>query len=251
MNGSIKLPMFYKQLVPLNLQDHGKLTLAALNQAPFASQQHLVPLMIDEFVHASYFYPIVFSAERESTPIALMGMNAGHNTYIEANGTIREGAYVPAYIRRYPFLLAKLSPESEQLTLCLDPTAPHFSSDSNPQPLFNDETISPLTQRILKFCREYEQANIRTRKFTEELQRLDLLIDGEFKIEQSGNPKPFVYRGFKIIAEDRLRDMRGDIFRKFAREGTLPLIYTHLLSLGKAPQIFARQIAQQKTAEAA
>lgn len=251
MNDITNLPMLYKDLVPLTSKLHEKLTLTPLDHAPFASHQHLVPLMIDEFVLASHFYPIIFAANGENIPFALMGMNAGHNTYIGSDGSIREGAYVPAYIRRYPFLLAKLSPESEQLSLCMDPTAPHFSIGSNPQPLFTDGAISALTQRILDFCKEYEQANSRTRRFTEELRRLDLLIDGEFKIEHSANSQPFVYRGFKMVAEDRLRDLRGDTFRKLAREGSLPMIYTHLLSLGKATQIFARQMEQQKITETA
>ena len=103
----------------------------------------------------------------------------------------------------------------------------------------------------MSFCSQYEQANARTLKFVEELKRFNLLTDGELKIQRPGGGTPYTYRGFKIISEERLRDLRGDTFRKLARNGSLPMIYTHLLSLSQATGIFTLQIKQGKLPKAA
>ena len=76
--------------------------------------------------------------------------------------------------------------------------------------------------------------------------KLGLLMDGEVSIQQEGNEKPFVYRGFKMVDEDKLRELRGDELRKMNQNGMLPLIYAHLFSLQLMREIFASQVAQGK-----
>jgi FAD/FMN-containing dehydrogenase len=39
-------------------------------------------------------------------PLALMGLNEGVNVFFDDEGTMLGESYVPAYVRRYPFLLA-------------------------------------------------------------------------------------------------------------------------------------------------
>lgn len=80
----------------------------------------------------------------------------------------------------------------------------------------------------------------------EELIKLDLLMDGEVSITQAGNDKPFVYRGFKMVDEEKLRDMNGDKLRKINQNGMLPLIHAHLFSLQLMRDIFAQQVQQGK-----
>jgi len=76
-----------------------------------------LPLTIDEFPNAARNYPIVFSVGDNSVPLILMGLNEGVNTFMGEDGKFTEPAYVPAYVRRYPFLLAKLQPDAEELSL--------------------------------------------------------------------------------------------------------------------------------------
>ena len=86
----------------------------------------------------------------------------------------------------------------------------------------------------------------RTGQFVEELEKMGLLMDGEVSIQQTGVEKPFVYRGFKMVDEQKLRDMRGDELRKINQNGMLPLIYAHLLSLQLMRDLFARQVSAGK-----
>ena len=98
---------------------------------------------------------------------------------------------------------------------------------------------------MLKFCENFEVAGNKTANFMAELKKLDLLMDGELNID-TGNGQPFNYRGFQMIDENKLREVRGDVLRQWNQNGMLPLIYAHLFSLELVRDIFGRQMAQGK-----
>jgi hypothetical protein len=79
-----------------------------------------------------------------------------------------------------------------------------------------------------------------------ELGEMGLLMDGEVSIQPDGADQPFVYRGFQMINEEKLVDLRGDQLRKMSQSGMLPLLYAHLFSLSLMRDIFARQAQQGK-----
>ncbi|MCP1470915.1 hypothetical protein J3E64_002612 [Sphingobium sp. OAS761] len=240
------LPIFYNDLIPLSTQDHAEYKTRSVDAAPFLVTQHAVPLTVDEFVTAQRFVPIIFSAGADSVPLALMGLNEGVNIFVDDEGKLRGPAYVPAYVRRYPWMLAKLRPDSEELSLCFDPTSPAIGVFDEGNPLFDGNQPSELTQGVLKFCEDFEQAAARTGQFVRELQEMDLLMDGEVAIQSPGNEQPFVYRGFRMINEEKLRDLRGDQLRKINQSGMLPLIHAHLFSLQLMREIFEAQVTQGK-----
>lgn len=240
------LPLFYNDLMPLNSKEHGDWKTKGLNNANFLKDQHAVPVTVDEFISAARFYPIVFSAGDNSVPLALMGMNEGVNVFVNDEGQFTANNYVPAYVRRYPFILAKLNPDSTELSLCFDPTAGAVGDTEEGEVLFEDNKPSAATNRILQFCEDFEQAGARTQEFMKLLKESDLLMEGEVSIQQDGADKPFVYRGFKMIDENKLRDMRGDELRKINQNGMLPLLYAHLFSLQLMRELFAMQSAQGK-----
>ncbi|APG62267.1 multidrug transporter [Sphingorhabdus lutea] len=240
------LPLLYKDLMPLNSNEHGKYRTKTFDDAKFMEGHHAIPLTIDEFAQAGRHYPIIFSDSENPVPLVLMGMNEGVNTFMDADGKFTSPVYIPAYIRRYPFLLAKLSPESEELSLCFDPTSDGIGAYETGDTLFEDGKPTETTKNILKFCEDFETAGARTQSFVEEIKKLGLLMDGEVAIQQEGREQPFVYRGFKMIDEEKLREMRGDELRKINQNGLLPLLYAHLFSLQLMRDLFAAQVAQGK-----
>ena len=78
----------------------------------------------------------------------------------------------------------------------------------------------------------------------DDLKAADLLMDGEVSIQPDGFPQPFVYRGFRMVDEEKLRGLRGDELRKFNQNGMLPLLYAHLFSLTQMRDVFSRQLKQ-------
>ncbi|MDE2620760.1 MAG: SapC family protein, partial [Sphingomonadales bacterium] len=244
------LPVFYQDLMPLNSRDHAAWKSRQTDKATWLADQHAVPLTAEEFPEAARHYPIIFSSGENSVPLALMGLNEGVNVFLDSEGKLTENVYVPAYVRRYPFLLAKLRPDSEELSLCFDPTCDLVGEHDEGNALFDGENPTAATQGLLDFCRQFEEAGLRTQNFVEELEKHKLLMDGEVAIQQEGNDQPFIYRGFKMVDENKLRELRGDVLRTMNQNGMLAMIYAHLFSLQLIREIFGRQVQAGKGPEA-
>lgn len=241
------LPLFYKDLVPLSQQEHAGWRYQPIQTAEFLKTEHAVPLTIDEFAVAQRFFPIIFSSGDSPVPLALMGLNEGINTFVDDEGKIGDDVYVPAYIRRYPYLLARLREDSDELSLCVDPSAGGVAKTEEGDPIFEGEEISEQTKALLQFLEGFEQAGQRTGAFVQELKDNDLLMEGEVTIQQNEGGEPMIYRGFQMVNEEKLRGLRGDVLRKMMQSGLLPLVHAHLFSLSVMREIFARQVAQGKT----
>jgi hypothetical protein len=242
-----ELPLFYKSLEALNTQQHGKMRIRRISKAPAIGQAHAIPVTVDEFALLQRHYPIVFSVGPNPIPLALMGLNEGVNVFLDKDGLpLEPSLYVPAYMRRYPFLLARLRPDADELSLCFDSTSGAVGDFEDGEPLFDGEEPSEATKAVLQFCEQFETAGQRTGLFLEELAKTDLLMDGEVAIQPEGAAQPFVYRGFRMVDEEKLRGMRGDELRKLNQNGMLMLIYAHLFSLSQIRELFGRQVAQGK-----
>lgn len=248
-NTPSQLPIFYNSIVPLSSEQHTALGLAERQSVPFVAKQHLVPVTIDEFILAQRHMPIVFSTGDNPSPLALFGLHEGENHFVDDDGNWRQGAYVPAYIRRYPFILGRLRPDTNELSLCFDETCEDID-ESNPRKLFAGDQPSEITKNILKFCEQFDQSAHRTKAFTEELIKLDLLMDGEVSVQAPGAEKPRVYRGFKMVSEEKLNELRGDQARKLLQNGALPLIYAHMFSVSHIRDLFMRSNPQTDTLSA-
>ncbi|MEE4287854.1 MAG: SapC family protein [Erythrobacter sp.] len=246
-----QLPLFYNDLLPLNSKEHADWKVSAFDDAGFLASTHAIPLTIDEFVDAQRNYPIVFTSGENPLPIALFGLNEGVNTFIGDDGKLIAGVYVPAYIRRYPFLLAKLQPTSDDMSLCFDPTCKVIAKQEEGNALFDGEgKPTEYTQSVLDFCKKFEESGQRTRAFLEELKKLDILMDGEIAITRSDAPdKPFVYRGFRMVDENKLRELPAETVHALNKNGMGMLIHAHLFSMNLMRRIFERQSAQGKVPE--
>jgi hypothetical protein len=241
------LPLFYGAIEALNLDQHGKMKVRGISSMPEVGQTHAVPLTVDEFTLVQRHYPIVFSVGDTPVPIALMGLNEGVNVFLDENGRSSDpNIYIPAYLRRYPFIRAKLRPDTDELSLCYDPTSGAVGDFAEGEPLFDGDQPSAATKAILEFCEQFEAAGLRTNAFVEDLIKSDLLMDGEVAIQPEGFDQPFVYRGFRMVDEEKIRNLRGDELRKMNQSGMLPLIYAHLFSLSQMRDVFARQMQQGK-----
>ncbi len=246
---STGLPIFYGSLEPLSSSVHGSYRSRTSDRAPFLASNHAVPITIDEFVAVQRHFPIVFSVGENSVPLALMGLNEGVNVFVDSEGKPTGEIYLPAYVRRYPFMLARLQPDAQELSLCFDPTSGLVGDFEEGDPLFADGKPSDATNNILKFCEEFELSAQRTVAFMTELKDAGLLMDGEVSIQPVGAEQPFVYRGFQMINEEKLRGLEGDELKRMNQNGMLPLILAHLFSVSLVRDVFAKQMQQGKGPE--
>ena len=78
-----------------------------------------MPINAVEFGLAVRHYPIVFTSADPALPVAVLGLRSGQNMFIGDDGAWESSNYVPAYIRRYPFIFMSSS-DGLQFTLCVD-----------------------------------------------------------------------------------------------------------------------------------
>ena len=240
------LPLLYRDLQPLSSNEHGGWKGRPMQDLSLIADVHAIPLTVDEMIAAQRFHPIVFTPGDQPLPLALFGLNDGVNMYLDENNMLIAEAYLPAWVRRYPFMLVRLDETRDELSLCFDPASGLVGDFEEGSPLFVDGEPSDDTKGLLQFCEQFEMGAQKTTAFGVELKQLGLLIDSEVTINVADRPEPCVYRGFQMIDEQKLRDLRGDQLRKMAQNGMLPLIHAHMFSMQLMPMLFERQMAAGK-----
>lgn len=239
-----RLPLFYRSLAPISREEHHSHRLAERVLHPFAAHSNAVPLTVDEFAIAQRHYPIVFAPlEQGGAPLALLGLEETENLFCTESGDWRADVYIPAYVRRYPFLLARITPSAEQLSLCFDVES-GFITPSDQGNLFEGDQPSAVTKNVLNFCEQFELAVQRTRAFMDDISGLNILTEAEATLKEG--EQSVVFRGFRMVEEKRVQDLRGDQARKLLRSGALSLIYAHLFSLHTLSALYA--LKRSKTA---
>ncbi len=233
------LPPLYQGLEPVMAQRHAGLRLRDAGLG-FAAAASAVPLAAEEFVLAARTMPIVFAAQAPHVPLALTGLQAGHNLYLE-DGKWRPGSYVPAYLRRYPFFLVRVTDQSEELALCLDPGAPQLSTETGESLFDADGKPTAQLQRAFEFCRAVEEAMLRTRAMADGLAALGLLKPSQVQFDHGG--KPLRVDGFHAVDRDALKALPAGKLAELRDKGWLEAVYAHLLSIGGLPEL-ARDLRQ-------
>ena len=118
-------PIFYKNIVPLNKETHGDWSVEAVVNYKHTSETNSLYIAAIEFIKAANEYPIVFGVgEDESVfPVVILGLRKNENLYVNKKGEWLAN-YIPAYVRRYPFILATGEEGSDQFTVCVDNDCP-------------------------------------------------------------------------------------------------------------------------------
>jgi hypothetical protein len=248
--------LFYSQPEPLSPELHGKLGVKRVDGPfKFAKTGHAIPLTVGEFPLAAVSGPIIFVGE-EKLPIAVMGLNAGDNMFVRPDGNFEPGVYIPAYVRRYPFVFAN-DDANNQLVLCIDRKA-DFITEGGEMPFFEDGKPSQYTQNCIEFCNNFEVERQRTVSFVQILKDLDLF---ETKTAQftptnpDGSPgEPQRIAEYFGVSEEKLNKLPTEKLVELRDNGALGQIYAHLLSLVGWDRLIAlamfRQAQQPQAANA-
>ncbi len=245
---SSSLPLFYRRPAALQSQIHLGLSVKRRADFGFARDTNAIPLAASEFFSAQRYYPIVFTRESPAAPLAIVGLRDGRNIFVDEGGQWTAGAYVPAYVRRYPFLFAE-NPETKQLTLCVDEECDLLEAgDGNP--LFDAAgQTAAAARQALDFCLSYQQNYEATIEFTRALATSDLLVDRDARINVKS--EDFVlFRGFRMIDEERFNRLPPETLLAWRQRGWLGLVYAHLMSLGAWETLVRLAVETPETAAA-
>lgn len=135
------ISMFHERPTALNREQDSAVRLKPNGlDFSFAAEVNSVPLAGVEFVEAARSHPIFFLEPQsgETFPIALLGMASGGNRFVAADGAWRD-SYVPAFVRRYPFVLAADD------TVCFDEACPGFNRRIR---ALSDEAVGRIAHRL-------------------------------------------------------------------------------------------------------
>lgn len=224
---------FYKQPEPLQPDRHGRLGLKPIDRPfEFARTTSLVPVTIGEFSHVGLDYPIIF-ADGDRMPLAVMGLMANQNDFIDANGQFERYRYVPAFIRRYPFVFAEDN-VNKRMIACVDVQAPMVSENAE-NPLFTGAEPTKLTRDAVGFLTSFEQQRRDTLAFVARLQELDLFDTADVTLAQN-NPDgsraaPLNIGKYTGVSNKKLEALPEKTLTDLHKSGHLGAIFVHLHSL--------------------
>jgi len=231
-------PPMYGQLVPLDRERHRNLRLIAdKSTLERVVGLNSLFLAVAEFAEACKEYPIVFvrvgeppsdGSKQAIAPLAVLGLKPGQNLFVKDGRWT--GNYMPAYLRRYPFAMARID-DSAQVAVCFDADWSGFS-ETEGAPLFAaDGQPTELTLNAKTFLESFEVESDRTRSALNVLVELDLLQDMRFEATLPSGEKIDV-EGFLALNEEKFAKLDDATVLQLFRNGLLSLLEMHRISMG-------------------
>lgn len=239
--------LFYENAVPVSARRHAGCSVEVRDYG-FCRNANSVPLTAVEFRSAAGEYPIVFGGRDGVQPLVVLGLHAGENLFVSGQGAWT-GRYIPAFVRRYPFVFST-SKEEERFLLCVDEAFPGFNREDRGERLFApDGKPSVYAGRVLRFLQEYRAQWLRTRAFCLRLKELDLLAPMEARYQLGA--RRVALGGFAAVDREKLKALSGERLAQLAGNDELELIYLHLHSMRNFDALRARLPVQPEAADAA
>ena len=235
-----ELPLFYKNLVPFDSKAHAGLKFpSTISNFAYARETNLIPIFIGELADASRHYPLVFiDAGGNQGPVltAVVGLGDGVNRMVDEKGNWRAGAYIPAYVRRYPFIALR-NEQDGQLSLGFDKDAPGIGDKGGEALLDKDGKATERLERIMQFETEFQRNADITRAMAKKLADAGLMEESSLNYQLPGQTEQKTVSGFLMINEKRLRELPDDKALDLFRSDCLALAYGHLVSLGNLARL--------------
>lgn len=205
---------------------HASLRYAAPTSHAYAHALTTAPLIADEADLAAAHYPVLFSADGEPSMLALLGL-ADRNVFLDSQNRWTAD-YVPAFVRRYPFVLAN-GEVPNRFYLAMDTAAEHFRSNDG-EPLIDDQGgLSGPAANALKFLNIFQQRLMATGEMLRALVVAEVLVEKTLTIQ--GGDATRMIGGFRIVEREKLLALPDDTLAAWVRNGTLALVHAHWASL--------------------
>lgn len=225
-----KTLLMYETAVPVSPARHSFHSVEVGADYGFSASLNAVPLMAAEVLPAAAEYAVVFTeVGDEVMPVVVLGMQGRRNLYVAPDGRWMAN-YIPAFIRRYPFVFAS-SEDQQTLTLCIDETYPGVNTEGRGERLYgSDSKPTAFVDGVLRFLKEYQAQDQRTQAFGRRLREFGLLERMEAKVT-TPDGEVLSLNGFTAVSRERLRAVTAVQLEQMVKSDELELIYMHLYSL--------------------
>ena len=225
-----KQQLIYETVVPVSAARHGDCFVEMGGRYDFSGKVNSVPLMAVEFPYAASEYAIVFAGSNGNLmPAVILGVRGNENLFLSKDQGW-EAKYVPAFIRRYPFVFST-SPDAKQLILCVDEAYEGFNREGRGQRLFNDAgKPTPYVDNVLNFLQEYQAQFRRTQAFCAKVKDLDILQAMQAQVQRASGSR-LSLGGFMAVERPKLKALAADKLAALVPTDELELLYLHLQSM--------------------
>ncbi len=237
----------FKTIVPITIKDHKNTKIKSIDNFNFVKNIHLASVMVHEFSKAASIYPIVFLEDKENDqfkPVVMLGLVEGENLFIQ-NGKW-SASYIPAIIRRYPFALSKTG-EDNKYVICLDQDS-EFVNETDGQAIFNEDgTESEVITRVKTYLTELQQMEVFTEEFCKVMKHENMFTPLNMKVKVGNEIKNV--GGAYVINEERFNSLSDEKYIELRTKQYIPVIYSHLSSLGQIERLLGFKDKSQITTE--
>ena len=235
--------VYYEKPVALDREKHRSLKVRSTGSFGFAGKANSLYLAGVEFSEACKEFAIVFTrvASGRTVPVAMLGLRGRENLFVDAQGKWDAG-YIPAFVRRYPFVLAEL-PGRAEMAVCIDEACDGLNLSEGEalfDPTGND---TPFLQHALDFLRRYQAEYLRTEGFCQRLEQAGLLMEMNARADLVDG-RSFTINGLLIVDEKKLMALPDATALSLWRSGELHLISMHLVSLSNMQKLVDRMAAR-------
>ncbi|MBD8530824.1 MULTISPECIES: SapC family protein [unclassified Massilia] len=233
--------LFYKNVVALDRELHKSLKIKPAQHLKFAADATALPIVMGEFVEVARQFPIGFLRVEGGgiLPVALVGLPDGKNLFLTEDGKW-DAPYVPAFVRRYPFVFAETG--DDQLTLCIDRDYDGFDENEG-TPLFGaDGEPDAGVTGVIELLSEFQRQHTATQQFVQRLEQAGVLMEANANATLNDG-RNLSLQGLLVVDEQKFRALPEATVNEWFRAGDIGLVYSHLLSLGNLLELVRRQPA--------
>lgn len=221
--------LFYDHVEALNSETHAQWRIAPQASWAFAAKTHAVPLLAQEFAAAQADYTIAFAKDEAGTymSVALLGLKAEQNLFVNAQGQWQQGAYIPAYVRRFPFAPAG---EGDKMVVVMETRSGVVGPFAEGEPLFDNGQPTETLQRALGLVEAFHREAQGTQAFCRWLDEQQLLTPVTAEV-RTGEQAAHRLDGMWVVDETQFNALADDEVLKQFKSGQLAWVYAHLMSL--------------------
>ena len=238
----ISPPFGYGEITPF-LKNH-QVKIPAPGQLPvFTQSLNAIPVSYTEFNVAHRDYPIVFSSGDEGrsfAPVAVLGLQAQENLFVQDSVWTRD-VYLPAYVRRYPFCMARVTLDNVEQAERLICVEKDYIAESGGEPMFDaKQEPLPRWKEVEKLLEEYEADLERTKEMCGILADYGLLEP--FTMQATLNAGGSMHlTGMFRVDEKKIEFLNASQHKNLIKKGVMSKIYIHLLSLDNFGRLLDRK----------
>lgn len=230
----------YKNPIFLNAVTHNSVRVAPVANFNFARAINSVLIVGQEFLEAAKYFPVVFTKgdDGEVVPVAILGLRNEENLFVNDEGKWREGTYIPAYFRRYPFILADNVGQYGSFAVCIDSQYEGFGDKSGMQLFDADGNQTVEFKNTIEFLRNYQSQFENTKSLITVLQEYDLFKEVSANITLPAGEK-LGFTGLLMVDEEAMFKLDDEKIVHLFRFGYLAWIYAHLYSMSNFRPLMA------------